>query len=278
MKAFPGMKFGADPELFVIDSDGNGVCPTFLEGTKEAPEPVKGGALQRDGFAAEFNIDPAESYEDFEKNFQLVLTELTKRLPKGCTLKARPSLEMTEKVWEEASADARMLGCSPDFNAWTGEMNKSPVRKKGSRLCTAAGHLHAGWTENADITDPQYVGACRDLVKQLDWYLGAWSVSQDSDPVRRSLYGKAGAMRFKPYGVEYRVLSNFWVMDSSLRKVVWNRMQSALFNMRETYLPGFVNQGPYVKHDFNNMLIRGIDESKLPTKLVSSFRFPVVTI
>jgi hypothetical protein len=65
-------------------------------------------------------------------------------------------------------------------------------------------------------------------VKQLDWYLGGWSLKHDSDPTRRTLYGRAGACRLKSYGVEYRVLSNFWMTTADRRKAVWNRMQLAV--------------------------------------------------
>jgi hypothetical protein len=41
------------------------------------------------------------------------------------------------------------------------------------------------------------------------------------------LYGKAGACRYKTYGVEYRTLSNFWVLSTDLRREVWERTMAA---------------------------------------------------
>lgn len=275
--AFEGMKFGADPELFVVDGDGNAICPTFLEGTKENPEPVVGGALQRDGFAAEFNIDPAESYSEWESRFKLVLKELESRLPSGHTLAAKPSMYISQKVWDNSPDDAKALGCSPDFNAWTGEINPVPDQDKFPLLRTTAGHIHFGWDEKLDPSDEQYCAAARDLVKQLDWYLGAWSIQRDKDPTRRNLYGKAGAMRFKPYGVEYRVLSNFWVMSPTLRRQVWDRMQFALQAMSGHYYPAIMespNNG-YKKYDFNKRLIESINSSVLDGLLVAQFNFPI---
>jgi hypothetical protein len=48
----------------------------------------------------------------------------------------------------------------------------------------------------------------------MDLYLGVPSVILDSaSKDRRLLYGKAGCFRNKPYGVEYRSLSNFWAFE-----------------------------------------------------------------
>ena len=46
--------------------------------------------------------------------------------------------------------------------------------------------------------------------------------------MRKQLYGKAGAYRPKPYGFEYRTLSNFWVFDKKLIEWVWRNTERAL--------------------------------------------------
>ena len=272
LDALPGFTFGCDPELFVVDGDGEFVTAEgLIPGTKEDPYKVNGGAVQVDGMAAEFNIDPVSTFEDFNHKISIVMTQLKAMLPRGHALVAAPSAVFSEKVWNETPDIAKILGCNPDFNAWTGKVNPPPNPELASnpRLRTASGHLHIGWTDDADISDKQYVTNCRDLVKQLDWYLGAWSVAQDSDPTRRELYGKAGAMRFKPYGVEYRVLSNFWLGSVSSRRMVWNRMQQAIADMRDRFMP------ENCPHSFNDLVIKSINESKLDQSLMANFPFPV---
>ncbi|MCW8826503.1 MAG: hypothetical protein OQK78_08770, partial [Gammaproteobacteria bacterium] len=59
----------------------------------------------------------------------------------------------------------------------------------------------------------------RMVVKAMDLYLGVPSVLIDPDNDRRELYGKAGAYRNKPYGLEYRTLSNFWIHTEARR--IW---------------------------------------------------------
>lgn len=274
IKPMEGLTFGCDPELFVVDSDGNAVCADgLIPGTKEEPYPVPGGAVQVDGMAAEFNIDPASTYEEFNDNCNKVMGHLRKMLPKGHRLVATPSMQFSEKVWEEAPDHAKLLGCSPDYNAWETTVNLPPDDSLLPRTRTASGHLHIGWTEDADTGDMQYVAACCDLVRQLDWYLGAWSLSVDHDTVRRKLYGKAGAMRFKPYGVEYRVLSNFWLTESRYKQTVWNRMQRAIWDMSKRYMPDRAGNSC-------NLRIREcIDNSQpVPNDMRYSFSYPITTI
>lgn len=267
LDALPGFTFGCDPELFVVNSDGEFVSAEgLIPGTKEEPFVVNKGAVQVDGMAAEFNIDPASSYQEFNDNIITVLAQLKKMLPTGYRLVPSASVTFSEKVWESASQKSKELGCSPDYNAWTGEVNPPPENTSNPRLRTASGHIHVGWTQDADTSDLQHIINCQDLTKQLDWYLGLWSLTKDADENRRLLYGKAGACRYKPYGVEYRVLSNFWVTYPSTRKEVWNRLQAAIRTMRSDFLPE-------TKANFNELLIETINNSKRSSDFF--FTFPV---
>lgn len=272
LEAMKGFTFGCDPELFVQDPDGKFVCADgLIPGTKQEPYKVECGAVQVDGMAAEFNTDPASSFEEFDHNITTVLKQLTAMLPTGYKLVPVPSVEFDEDVWEIAPDQAKMLGCSPDFNAWTGSVNSPPNDPANPRLRTASGHLHIGWGSDIDTSDLQHINNCHDLVKQLDWYLGGWSLTKDDDATRRRLYGKAGACRIKTYGVEYRVLSNFWLTSKSLRRQVWNRMNRAIWDMRKNYFPTKTVGG-------SELLVQSINDSQLNNVLVQTFRFPLLTL
>ncbi len=45
----------------------------------------------------------------------------------------------------------------------------------------------------------------------MDLFIGITSLFLDDDNLRRSMYGKAGCFRNKSFGVEYRVVRNFWI-------------------------------------------------------------------
>jgi hypothetical protein len=266
-----GFTFGADPELFVKNPDGVIVCADMIPGTKDEPYKVKYGAVQRDGFAAEYNIDPCSTFAEWNRNHKAVQGQLQDMLPKGFTLVATPAHRFSPEVFEAAPDEAKELGCSPDWNAWEQSLNPPPKLPNDPYLRCAGGHLHAGWTEDADTTDLQHMMNGFDLTKQFDWFLGAWSVKHDKDVERRSLYGKAGACRIKPYGMEYRVLSNFWVMDKALRLEVWNRMVQAVACMQKQFQPDHGNS-------YNNVIRQMINSGKSTSGMLKQFSFPLTTI
>lgn len=272
MPAKEGFKFGCDPEAFVRNADGKHVSAALLlPGTKADPFPVEDGAVQVDGMAAEFNIDPVDNFEDWNKKIKNVIRQLEAMLPEGHTLDFSSSVVFNEDEFNTAPDIAKELGCSPDWNAWTGEVNPPPSDPENPFMRCAAGHIHLGWTEGETPDNLQHIMNCNDIVKQLDWYLGGWSTKMDTDPTRRRLYGRAGACRYKPYGVEYRVLSNFWVATRDRRLAVWNRMQQAIEDMRYVFVPDRAR-------NYNDGLIEMINTTTLNPDLAAAYRFPLRTI
>lgn len=215
---------GCDPELFVIGPDGKPVSAYGMsKGTKAKPEKVEKGAVQVDGMALEFNIDPSDTAEAFNNNIQVVMDQMLGFIPKDHTLDARPVAEFGQEYMKTRCHAELELGCDPDYDAYTGQPNKRPNDKVDFR--TGSGHIHIGWTEGMDPMDPDHFEACQMLVKDLDYTLGYTSMIWDKDNKRRKLYGAAGAFRPKSYGVEYRTLSNAWVTNPKLRKFIFEVVQ-----------------------------------------------------
>lgn len=219
-------KIGADPEFFVKKFGKLQSAHGLIPGTKERPFKVNKGAVQVDGMALEFNIDPAENYEQFEDNMSSVLTSITAMIP-GYEVFVEPVADFGLEYISKQPKEASELGCSPDFNAYTKMANPRPDAQTPFR--TASGHVHIGWTkEPVDIDNEGHLEACRALTKALDVFLGIPSMVFDTDDRRRSLYGAAGAFRPKPYGMEYRVLSNKWITNPVLRKLVYHNTMDAI--------------------------------------------------
>ena len=219
-------KVGADPEFFVKRYGKLVSAYGLIPGSKANPHKVPKGAVQVDGMALEFNIDPANTYAQFEEHMSRVLNSITAMVP-GYEIYVEPVADFGLEYIEAQPDEAKELGCSPDFNAYTKMANPRPDANTPFR--TASGHVHIGWTNApVDINDEGHLEACRALTKSLDVWLGMVSLIWDKDDRRRSLYGAAGAFRPKPYGMEYRVLSNKWIADPILRKTVYNNTIEAI--------------------------------------------------
>jgi len=225
---------GADPELFMRNpnngefiSASDNDCLARIPGTKWKPFPVPHGAVQIDGTALEFNIDPATSVDEFVGYIHSVRRTLTEMVP-GYNVVAEPVARFDAEYFRfEVPTSAQELGCNPDYNGWTQGQNPRPD-PAGEPFRTASGHLHIGWTEGADVEDKDHFLFCCKVARQLDYYLGIYSLLWDKDGTRRKLYGKAGAFRPKSYGLEYRVLSNKWLDSEPLMRWVYNTIQCAM--------------------------------------------------
>lgn len=205
--------FGCDPEVFV--HDGGKFIPAhgMIQGTKEEPYKVRNGAVQVDGLALEFNIDPVASREDWLRNIRSVEAQLRDMIDPKFNLRAVPSADFVKDDFINLPPAARVLGCDPDYNAYSGERNKVPADAGNEPYRCAGGHVHIGWLEpdSANLEDQVHIHDCSVVVKAMDVTLGLLSCSFDTDKRRSNVYGGPGAYRVKPYGVEYRTLSNAWL-------------------------------------------------------------------
>jgi hypothetical protein len=219
------LTIGADPEVFA-KKDGEYISAHGLvPGTKENPFPVQNGAVQVDGMALEFNIDPAGTEQVFCHNVATVMKQLKDMA--GVELAADPVATFDQEYFDSQPEEAKDRGCDPDFNAWTGRQNDKP--DSDLPIWTGAGHVHIGFLD--EVPDNHHAICCA-FGQQLDFYLGLPSLAYDTEVQRRSLYGAAGAFRPKPYGLEYRVLSNAWVSTEELTRWVFRNTVKAFESMQ----------------------------------------------
>jgi len=213
---------GADPEMFAMKGGQYFSAFGMVPGDKENPHKVNYGAVQVDGMALEFNIDPADSADSFLFNIKSVMAQLRAMTP-GYEVVADPVARFSPEYMAQQPLAALLLGCDPDYNAWNSQENIKPDSTLPIR--TGAGHIHLGWADGVAITE-DHINICERIVKQMDFYLGLPSLLYDAAVERRSMYGKAGAYRPKSYGLEYRVLSNRWLADDRL--ITWAYKNSVL--------------------------------------------------
>ena len=216
---------GCDPEVFVKQDGIFKSAFNLIKGDKKNPQKVKRGAVQVDGMALEFNIDPAASESEFVLNVNEVFATLKAMVPEYEVV-ATPVADFDPAYMKAQPAEALELGCDPDFNGWSGAVNPRPNGDRPFR--TASGHVHVGWTNGVDTGDAKHVNQSLAAARQLDFFLGLPSLFYDGDIKRRELYGKAGALRIKPYGMEYRTLSNAWLNSDKLMAWVYRNVQAGM--------------------------------------------------
>jgi hypothetical protein len=214
---------GSDPEVFVYAEHLQEIVSSIglVGGTKEEPKPMskEGFFVQEDNVLLEFNIPPAKERAGFVALIQEGLELLKAELPEGFIPLIKSSYNFP--VGSLIDPRAFIMGCDPDYNAWSGERNQVPNLALTPNLRSGGGHVHLGYlNSNPNIN--------RKIIKYFDKYLGIPSVILDTDKERRQLYGKAGAYRDKSYGVEYRTLSSFWLRTPELTGWVWDQVETAI--------------------------------------------------
>lgn len=225
---------GADPEIF-LGHEGKFISAhDKLPGTKAEPFVVPNGAVQVDGMATEFNIDPAYSYEEFQFNLSSVQKTLQEMIGDNDLLH-QTTVEFDEAFAKQIPIQNLELGCSSDFDAWLLDENPAPDASKNIR--TAGGHVHIGGFAPETAYSPPHFMLMAHLARIMDWTLGVPSLSWDKDDKRRQLYGKAGCFRPTNYGMEYRTLSNAWLFNPKLVKFVYEKTREAVSLLFEGFEP-----------------------------------------
>lgn len=219
---------GADPEVFV-GRDGKFVSAHGLvQGTKEKPFKVNQGAVQVDGMALEFNIDPASSPEEFQSNIDAVQNQLGSMIG-DLDFLTESSVMFDKEFLLDVPYENLILGCEPDFNAYTAQPNERP--DAGVLMRTAGGHVHVGGFSTGSAEGFEQMALSARVARALDDTLGVYSLFWDNDDKRREMYGQAGCFRPKSYGMEYRTLSNKWIFKPQLIRFVYDAVQEALTNL-----------------------------------------------
>lgn len=226
-----GPRLGADPELFVQNDTGT-IIPVCgrIGGTKEQPLIIdnlieatygpEGGrrnrenvdrrgnyAVQEDNVMLEFNIPAYRegSYFTDAITKMLAVMENSVLSPKDLRFKCEVMHTFRPESLEPF-LQAFTVGCLPDLDAYVEGDNRerqpfSAVHFGNHRFC--GGHLHVQYNHN---NVPRHIFAqFMDVVAQLPF------IRWDKQKMRRMFYGLPGLYREKPYGIEYRTPSNFWL-------------------------------------------------------------------
>jgi hypothetical protein len=198
---------GADPEVLILKNFKPVPAWDYTLGRKDAPVPFYNSDYgtflgHSDNVAFELNF-PKQVIG--EGRFHHSVAQIVHYLSEKFTWKAVPYAEFTSE--QLAHPLASTAGCSEDFSAYDEDPTTARVTPA---ICDwgqkrfFGGHIHIG--HKLDI-EPAIMARFCDLYLSLP----AISGKADIQGPRRVWYGRAGVFRPKPYGMEYRTLSNFWM-------------------------------------------------------------------
>lgn len=206
---------GADPEIFVKDKDGN-VMPawTFL------PAKRINGRYFWDGWQAEFRTQStgtclAYFVDHIRHDLTTLNVYILNNLPPGARLVMDSVVPVDTKG---VSAEHVALGCAPSFNAY-GEPPLAGLNPRQIPFRFAGGHIHFGLSKSCFVEN-----WVEPVVKGMDRIVGLSAVclARNMDnPIRRKFYGRAGEYRLPTHGLEYRVLSNFWLCAPEITHITF---------------------------------------------------------
>lgn len=212
------LTLGSDPEV-LLTHQGSPVLPTgIIPGDKNNPYRCGGGVIHVDNVAAEYAIPPVSVEEDWIQAHKDMLAHLKSFTdPEDVDIQIVPSAHFDMDMLL-SDAQAMEFGCSPDRDVYTGYKNPSP--DPNTTLRGFGGHIHIGSSE--------VVKNRKAMVKAMDLFLGVPATIMDPDKERQLIYGGFGKFRSKPYGIEYRGLSNFWIKSEDTLKWAWRNTLRAV--------------------------------------------------
>lgn len=239
---------GADPEWFVKSDKKIVSIIGKVGGTKQEPLPVvslgNGFSVQEDNVALEYNIPACGTVDAWVECHRAIQTHITNNILKPLGLKKAVIPSHSFDHTELKDPRAWVFGCEPDFDVWDLEINPRP-KSEDPNLRAAGGHVHVGCN---DLTKMEKI----ELARVLDLYISVPMMLVDNDVKRRLLYGKAGAIRFKKYGLEYRTPSNYWTRTTKTIEWCGNAMSRAFsafgkgFRMNDPDLREVINTNDLV--------------------------------
>lgn len=223
-------RIGSDPEVFVVDENDQLIPAfSFLKGKKDADRDMtecnNGNIAYKgvywDGFQAEFETSDSYclAYHTDSVHYGLkAVLKAARKFNKKAKLTIKTVMNIPEVLLNTAKEEHVQLGCMPSKNVYN--LVGMPI-EDGRNMPTRStgGHIHFGLPNlNKEEKIPL-------MVKGLDAILGVACVAMFAkydNPERRKYYGLAGEYRLPEHGMEYRVLSNAWLIHPFIMNLVFD--------------------------------------------------------
>ena len=295
LQFWQSITLGGDPEFFFANKEGTTIGSEKIlpkDGISSSPEGnVTYGAENNkntgktviDGVQAELHPRASTCREVLASEIALCFRSLKDTLQaKGVKVVVAPLVDVSQNEIDSLTPQSQVFGCEPSRNIYqNAEESSIKVDAKKYLKRSAGGHVHLGnyyanvlneAARNLTPGDREYGGrfaiATRTekvlkqmpetLIPILDIIVGNTCVLLDQNEgniERRANYGRVGEFRVKPYGMEYRTLSNFWLKSYPLMSLVYGLARFAVHLVEQSTpendyvaaLMGAVNRDDIIK-------------------------------
>lgn len=253
---------GGDHEIFLRDKNTKEIISAegIAKGTKQIPfnfdhtDPFACTSL--DNILFEYNLAPAKTKSQYYRAIEKALKYIEKTIPEHLEIATIPAARVNEKYLQ--TENAKTLGCSPDFNCWTGMMNQRP-EGEATNLRTGGYHVSIGYDNyNIDLNS--------NIVKSFELFVGVPSVIQEPENERKLLYGASGAYRDTTFGVECRSISNYILQSKKLIDWVYTNTKKAIDFINKGMIHEINDEADIIISAINN---KNIDQAKY---LINKFK------
>ena len=256
------VSFGCDPEFF-FEKEGKIIGSEKIIDINKGLKAGNSSKFIVDGVQAELNPVPNSCRAQLGGEISRCFMTLYQKIQKDKTIKInfKPTVKITKKELDTLDKKSQIFGCAPSKNTDKKSENSVSVKDPKTYMYrSAGGHIHIGShaTGMADSFDP-IAAIMREperLITIMDIIVGNTCVLLDRDPSnkeRRKVYGKAGEFRTPAHGIEYRTLSNFWLLSYPLMSFVMNLSRFSVSILAST-MPG---------RDFEKELLSSINMTKI---------------
>lgn len=215
---------GSDYEVFVREIDSGKIVsaiPLIGKGKDECLH-LDTCNIHYDNILAEVNVRPATNPEEFVDIITDSLKELGEFLERtGHTYVVRDNAYVAEQELRHFMACE--FGCDPDYDVFSREGRTPPSAHEVGNFRSAGGHVHVSYTFESE---EEYYS----IAKVLSVALSLGTTLMGDSKERRKLYGQAGRVRFKKYGVEVRSPSNIWLKYSEWIEWIFHTCGSLVHN------------------------------------------------
>lgn len=217
----PGKYSGMIPASFILNRT-KAIIPDMINHIiKETPAiRSSAGDIFADGASWELNPKPGDVKEIIENIKSLLRT--TSIIQNLCetefiTVKMdiSPSIPLDInmlRVWGDPSLAE--FGCDPDKSVHPREVNPSCINAPTHPFRYCGGHIHFGYAPEVFKEDGDFLYK---FILLADATIGMLGIIMDeavdsSAKQRRLVYGQPGVYRLQSHGIEYRTVSNSWML------------------------------------------------------------------